>query len=154
MEAWRALSHRLGLDHVVTFHGFVPREEAFRIMGSSHVFCITSVREDTSTVVFEAFRYGLPIIAPDHCGFSAVIDASCGIKIPIQSHSQVIADYARHLDFLATHEDERSRLSAGALLRCQSFTWEAKMQVLNRIFAEATASPRGQGNASGSHGKE
>ena len=139
MEAWKALSQHLGLEHIVTFHGFVPREEAFRIMGTSHVFCITSVREDTSTVVFEAFRYGLPIIALDHCGFSAVIDDTCGIKISIHSHSQVIADYARHLDFLATHEDERARLSAGALLRCQSFTWEAKMEVLNRIFAEATS---------------
>ncbi|MGN0822110.1 MAG: glycosyltransferase [Akkermansia sp.] len=144
MEAWKALSQHLDLEHIVTFHGFVPREEAFRIMGTSHVFCITSVREDTSTVVFEAFRYGLPIIALDHCGFSAVIDDTCGIKIPIHSHSQVIADYARHLDFLATHEDERARLSAGALLRCQSFTWEAKMEVLNRIFAEATSDQRNE----------
>ncbi len=139
MAAWKQLTHKLGLDDVVTFHGFVPREEAFRIMGSSHVFCITSVREDTSTVVFEAFRYGLPIIAPDHCGFSTVIDDTSGIKIPIRSHAQVIADYARHLDYLATHEDERQRLSAGALKRCQQFTWDAKMDVLNEIYNQATA---------------
>ena len=135
MEAWKKLAHQLGLDDVVTFHGFVPREEAFRIMSSSHVFCITSVREDTSTVVFEAFRYGLPIIALDHCGFSTVIDETSGIKIPIYSHSQVIADYARHLDYLATNEDERQSLSAGALNRCQQFTWEAKMEVLNKLYA-------------------
>ena len=136
MEAWKQLTHKLGLDDVVTFHGFVPREEAFRIMSSSHVFCITSVREDTSTVVFEAFRYGLPIIAMDHCGFSTVIDETSGIKIPICSHSQVIADYARHLDYLATHEDERSRLSAGAQERCKLFTWDAKMEVINKIYAD------------------
>lgn len=121
------------------FHGFVPREEAFRIMATSHVFCITSVREDTSTVVFEAFRYGLPIIALDHCGFSTVIDDSSGIKIPIQSRKQVIADYARHLDFLASHEEERRRLSSGALARCEKFTWDAKMEVLNDIYAKAVA---------------
>ena len=138
MEAWKRLARRLGLEKVVTFHGFVPREEAFRIMGSSHVFCITSVREDTSTVVFEAFRYGLPIIALDHCGFSAVIDDSCGIKIPICSHAQVIEDYARHLDQLAVDEERRRRLSAGALARCRYFTWDAKMQVLNDIYREAT----------------
>lgn len=137
MDAWKKLAHQLGLDDVVTFHGFVPREEAFRIMSSSHVFCITSVREDTSTVVFEAFRYGLPIIALDHCGFSTVIDETSGIKIPICSHSQVIADYARHLDYLATNEDERQRLSAGALARCQQFTWEAKMEILNRMYQKS-----------------
>ncbi len=139
MEAWKQLAHKLGLDDVVTFHGFVAREEAFRIMSSSHVFCITSVREDTSTVVFEAFRYGLPIIALDHCGFSSVINETCGIKIPINSHAQVIADYARHLDYLATHEEERSRLSAGAQERCKQYTWEAKMQALNTLYQEAVS---------------
>ncbi len=137
MEAWKKLTHKLGLDDIVTFHGFVPREEAFRIMSSSHVFGITSVREDTSTVVFEAFRYGLPIIALDHCGFSTVIDETCGIKIPIQSHKQVISDYARHLDFLASHEDERQRLSTGAQSRCHLFTWENKMNTLNTLYFEA-----------------
>lgn len=137
MEAWKKLTRKLGLDDIVTFHGFVPREEAFRIMSSSHVFCITSVREDTSTVVFEAFRYGLPIIALDHCGFSTVIDETCGIKIPIQSHKQVISDYARHLDFLASREDERQRLSAGAQSRCHLFTWENKMNTLNTLYFEA-----------------
>lgn len=137
MEAWKKLTRKLGLDDIVTFHGFVPREEAFRIMSSSHVFCITSVREDTSTVVFEAFRYGLPIIALDHCGFSTVIDETCGIKIPIQSHTQVISDYARHLDFLASREDERQRLSAGAQSRCHLFTWENKMNTLNTLYFEA-----------------
>lgn len=135
MQAWKRLAHKLGLDDVVTFHGFVPRDEAFRIMASSHVFCITSVREDTSTVVFEAFRYGLPIIAMDHCGFSAVIDDSCGIKIPINSEKQVISDYARYLDYLSVHEEERCKLSDGALKRCQLYTWDAKMEVLNSIYA-------------------
>ena len=136
-QAWKALTHKLGLDDRVIFHGFVPREEAFRIMGTSHVFCITSVREDTSTVVFEAFRYGLPIIAMDHCGFSTVIDETSGIKIPICSKNQVIADYARHIDYLATHELERQRLSTGALERCKMFTWEAKMEIINKVYVEA-----------------
>ncbi len=136
-EAWKQLSIQLGIADKVTFHGFVPRDEAFRIMGSCHVFCITSIREDTSTVVFESFRYGMPIIALDHCGFATVITADCGIKIPINSKKQVIADYAKHLDYLATHEEERQRLSSGALLRCQDFTWEKKMTVLSQIYRDA-----------------
>lgn len=143
MAAWKKQAHKLGLDDVVTFHGFVPREEAFRIMGTSHIFCITSVREDTSTVVFEAFRYGLPIIALDHCGFSSVIDETCGIKIPIISRKQVVADYARHLDYLATHEEVRAELSKGALERCKLYTWGAKMEVINQIYASTQTSEKG-----------
>ena len=138
MNAWKTLASKLKLDTIVHFHGFVPREEAFRIMSSCHVFCITSVREDTSTVVFEAFRYALPIIALDHCGFSTVIDETSGIKIPINSRKQVITDYARHLDFLATQEEERRQLSHGALARCELFTWDAKMEVLNNVYNQAT----------------
>ncbi|MBQ5665356.1 MAG: glycosyltransferase family 4 protein, partial [Akkermansia sp.] len=137
MQAWKKLTSKLGLDNIVTFHGFVPREEAFHIMGTSHVFCITSVREDTSTVVFEAFRYGLPIVALDHCGFATVINETCGIKIPIQSRKQVIEDYARHLDYLASHEGERQALSRGALTRCADYTWEAKMDTINDIYNKA-----------------
>ncbi len=135
--AWKKLTQDLGLSDKVTFHGFVARDEAFRIMGSCHVFCITSIREDTSTVVFEAFRYGMPIIALDHCGFATVINESCGIKIPIQSKKQVIADYARHLDYLATHEEQRQQLSVGALSRCADFTWENKVETLCQIYKEA-----------------
>ena len=137
MEAWKRLSHKLGLDNIVTFHGFVPRDDAFRIMATSHVFCITSVREDTSTVVFEAFRYGLPIIALDHCGFSSVINDDCGIKIPILSRQQVIKDYAKNIDFLASHEKTRQKLSKGAIIRCSQFTWDAKMEVINKIYFDA-----------------
>ncbi|MBR5523506.1 MAG: glycosyltransferase family 4 protein [Akkermansia sp.] len=137
-DAWKKLAHKLGVADMVTFHGFVPREQAFHIMGTSHVFCITSIREDTSTVVFEAFRYGLPIVVLDHCGFSTAIDESSGIKIPIQSKKQVIADYARHLDYLATHEDKRRELSSGALKRCSKFTWEEKMKMLNDIYYKAS----------------
>lgn len=132
-DAWKKLAKKLNLTNVI-FHGFIEREEVFRIMGSCHVFCITSVREDTSTVVFEAFRYGLPIIAMDHCGFSAVINDNCGIKIPIHSSKQVIADYAKHLDYLATHEEERLRLSQGAIERCKDYSWTSKMEVLNDLY--------------------
>lgn len=134
--AWKQLAHELGLDDVVTFHGFLPREEAFSVMANSHVFAITSVREDTSTVVFEAFRYGLPIVVMDHCGFAAVVNDTCGIKIPIHSLSQVIDGYAESLDYLASHEEERQAKSRGAVARCNDFTWDGKMEVLNRIYRQ------------------
>ncbi len=141
MTYWKKMAKSLGLNKSVTFHGFVPRDEAFRIMSTSHAFCITSIREDTSTVVFEAFRYGLPIIALDHCGFSTVIDDTCGIKIPIRTKSQVISDYARHLDYLAANEHIRLKLSSGALERCKQFSWDAKMETLNKIYA-STKEPK------------
>lgn len=135
--AWKKLARDLGVADKVIFHGFLPREEAFSVMANSHVFAITSVREDTSTVVFEAFRYGLPIVVMDHCGFAAVVNDSCGIKIPIRNLQQVIDAYAENLDYLATHEDVRQEKSRGALVRCNDFTWEAKIECLNSLYSSA-----------------
>ena len=137
---YKELAAKLGVDDKVIFHGFVPREESFRIMSSSHVFVITSVRDDTPTVLFEAFRYALPVIAIDHAGFGAILDDTCGCKIPIVSFKQVVADYAKHLDYLASNEDARRKKSQGALDMCQQFTWDKKMEFLNSIYENAANS--------------
>ncbi|MDF7825416.1 glycosyltransferase [Pontiellaceae bacterium B12227] len=136
---YKKLAAELGVADRVIFHGFVPREESFQIMSSCHAFVITSVRDDTPTVLFEAFRYALPVVAINHAGFGAVLDDTCGFKIPVQSFDQVVSDYARHLDFLASHEDERLRKSQGALDMCNNYTWDKKMDFLNRIYEEAVA---------------
>jgi glycosyltransferase involved in cell wall biosynthesis len=134
---YKKLAAKLGVKDKVIFHGFLPRDESFKIMSSSHVFVITSVRDDTPTVLFEAFRYALPVVAIDHAGFGAILDDTCGCKIPIHSFKQVVADYAKHLDFLATNENERQRKSQGALDICQNYTWEKKMEFLNRLYEKA-----------------
>ena len=134
---YKELAAKLGVDDKVIFHGFVPREESFRIMSSSHVFVITSVRDDTPTVLFEAFRYALPVVAIDHAGFGAILDETCGCKIPIVSFKQVVADYAKHIDYLASNEDERRKKSQGALDMCQQFTWDKKMEFLNSIYEKS-----------------
>jgi glycosyltransferase involved in cell wall biosynthesis len=136
---YKKLAAKLGVADKVIFHGFLPREESFKVMSSSHVFVITSVRDDTPTVLFEAFRYGLPVIAIDHAGFGAILDDTCGCKIPIHSFKQVVADYAKHLDYLATHEEERRKKSQGALDICKKFTWEKKMEFLNQVYEKAAA---------------
>jgi glycosyltransferase involved in cell wall biosynthesis len=51
----------------------------------------------------------------------------------------VVADYAKHLDYLATHEEERRKKSQGALDICQKFTWEKKMEFLNQVYEKAAA---------------
>lgn len=134
---YRKLIKQLGIEDKVIIHGFVEREESFRIMSNSHIFCITSLRDDTPTVIFEALRYSLPLIVLDHSGFSSVVNENCGIKIPITDKETVINAYAEHIDFFATHEDERRRIAQGAQDRCKDFTWEAKMDQMDKVYERA-----------------
>lgn len=139
-KEWKQLTKELNLEHCVRYHGFIPHCEVAAMMSSCHLMCITSIHEGgTTSICLEALQLGLPIVALDHCGFASVIDDSCGIKIPIKSQSEISAQLAKELDRLAEDEDLRLRLAQGAYERGKDFTWDSKMQVLNRVYAEAAA---------------
>ena len=136
--AWQRRARRLGLSHVV-WHGWVPREQGWQMMQQAHIFCITSMRDLTSTVILEALSFGLPVIAPDHCGFRNVLHEGCGRKIAIRSRRQFVRDYAAAIAEWADDEALRRRLSQGARARAQEFDWESKGQRLAELYREAVA---------------
>lgn len=118
----------------VIFHGKVMLDEAEHIMKQCHVLCITSMRDDTSTVTLEALERGLPIIAVNHCGFASVINDSCGIKIPIDSYGTMLSGFSKALDELAKDDTKRMELSYGAFERSKNYTWNEKMRQVNSIY--------------------
>lgn len=138
LKKWQKLAVQLGISNRVTFHGYVEHQQALKMMKKCHIFCHTSIKEGgTGTVILEALQCGLPIIALDHCGHAAVIDDSCGIKIPIHSRKQIIKDLAEQINRLANNEDLRHTLSVGAITRSRFFSWEEKMKQLNQIYSSA-----------------
>lgn len=136
-RCWEREALSLPQRHRVLFHGKIPHEKVTSVMAECHVQCITSVRDDTSTVTLEALNAGLPIITLNHCGFATVVDESCGIKIPITNRKQIIADFAAALNRLAEDEDYRVSLCHGALLRCKSFTWDEKIRLICETYEKS-----------------
>jgi glycosyltransferase involved in cell wall biosynthesis len=132
-KRWKKMADKFHL-HNIKWYGWVQREQAIDIMRQCHVLCITSQTDLTSTVLLEALSLGLPVIALDHCGFSNVITENCGIKIPIHSQKQVIADFAKAIDCLAENENYRQQLAAGAFERAKDFTWEKKAEKINLLY--------------------
>lgn len=137
---WKKLAARLGVENNVIFHGYVDHNDVGQLMASCHVFCITSLKEGgTPTVALEALQYGLPLIVLDHCGFSSVVNDTCGYKVPLNNKEQISRHFASILDNLAEDEVLRKKLAMGAIERSHDFTWENKMAVLNQIYSQATA---------------
>lgn len=130
---WQKQAEALHLDNII-WHGWVERTEALKIMSGCHVFCITSVTDLTSTVLLEALSFGLPIITLDLFGFSNVVTDACGIKIPVQSKSQVVRDMAAAIDKMAEDESLRMRMAQAALDRAQDFTWEEKAKQISQLY--------------------
>ncbi len=130
---WEALARRLGLNPHVHWYGKVPRDQALAVMSRGHALIVSSVYDLTSTVVVEALACGLPVVCPDHCGFTDAIDTSCGIRVPAGNTSAMIDGLAGAIAELFS-EDKRRTLASGALDRAARYSWAVKANAVNQIY--------------------
>lgn len=130
---WKELAGKLNLHHLF-WHGWLTKDEAHNIMRKSHLLCITSLKDLTSTVLLEGLSFGLPVIALDHCGFSNVINSSCGRKIAVNNKEQIVSDIAEAILELANNESLRRELADGALKRAKEYNWEDKASLISKIY--------------------
>src|ERR1019366_4456203 len=143
-SGWQKLASRIGIDARCTWHGQVSRDEALSGLRRAHVFVITSLKDLTSTVIIEALAQGVPVICPDHCGFSDVVTDECGIKLPIHSTSEFEHRLAGAIAQLASDEERRQLLAAGALRRARAYSLEAKAEAIERVYRAALLHYRAQ----------
>ncbi|MDF1700395.1 MAG: glycosyltransferase [Planctomycetota bacterium] len=138
-KAWRARADALGVSGRVRWTGWIPREDALAEMRAAHVFVITSVEDLTSTVLVEALGHGLPVVCAEACGFGDVVDASCGITIPLTTPEAFVAGLAAAIATLAGDEERRRELARGALRRARDFTWDAKADRLASLYDDVAS---------------
>lgn len=131
---WQALAVQLGIGDKCIFYGVLPRDRALSVMESAHLMLITSLRDLTSTVTIEAMALGVPVVCLDHCGFSHVVNETCGIKVPVVSPRQVVTDIAAAIERIDRDEQFRRSLASGALVRAKDFSFENKIALLNRVY--------------------
>ena len=133
-KKWRRLATKLGVGGRCMWHGWVERAEAVDTVHSAHVFIITSMKDLTSTVLLEALSQGVPVICPDHCGFSNVVTDDCGVKVPVVTPSQIEGDIAEAIVEMASNEKRRDQMAAAAMGRIGAFSWESKATGLSTIY--------------------
>ena len=92
-KRWQKMAKNLNIDSNCIWHGWVDKSIALSIMKQAHVLAITSLYDLTSTVIIEGISLGLPVVTLDHCGFSFVIDETCGIKIPVDNPKKIFINF-------------------------------------------------------------
>jgi glycosyltransferase involved in cell wall biosynthesis len=130
-----ATARHLGV--AATFVGSIPHEETTRQFDAADLFVLLSLQDLTTTVVFESLARGLPVICLDRHGYAAIVDESCGIKIPIRSLGQVRGELAARLDALAADKARLLPLAQGAARRAAQFTWERNSEKLSELYERA-----------------
>ena len=137
-KSWHRRARAKGVSDRCNWLGQVTRKEVLQEMQRAHALVISSVYDLTSTVLVEALANGLPVICPDHCGFSDAITSECGIKVPAISKQSLVAGLR---DAIVRLNDEaiRLRLSEGALARSLDYKWDLKARAVCEIYLKKSS---------------
>lgn len=133
-KAWKKLAQNLKIDTNCIWYGWIDKSKALSVMKNAHVLAITSLYDLTSTVIVEGISLGLPVVTLDHCGFSFVINDTCGIKIPVNNPERIFNDFSKSIEKLYADEEHRFSLAKGALQRAKDFSWDSKIEQLNKVY--------------------
>ncbi len=135
LELCKAEAERLGVSHRVNFLGRIPREEVEALYERSDVFLFPSFREPSGSVVFEAMRHALPVIAADRGGPGHVVDATCGIKASVENPNQFAAALAGAIRQCAADPQKLAALSSGARARAIELgSWPGKIARMVNLY--------------------
>ncbi len=133
----RAEAQRLGVENRVTVLGKIPRAAVEDLYATHDAFCFPSFREPAGGVLYEAMRHGLPVVTADRGGPAWIIDASCGLKVPVTQPDDYAKNIATALRQLAQNPDLRKRLGNGARQKvARDGLWPAKASRLVELYGD------------------
>jgi glycosyltransferase involved in cell wall biosynthesis len=133
-KCWQAQARRLGIEAHCQWPGWIPHELALKEYDWADVFVITSLRDVNPNVALEALSRGVPVVCLDHQGVGDMVTEECGIKIPVTTPGEVIANLRDHLVALAADRARLESLSREALKRARRFLWSCNGEQMARIY--------------------
>jgi len=135
-ENLQNLARSLGVEHVITFCGWLGHAEVLKRLRKSDVVVLPAIREGGGGVVFEALASGTVPVILDYGGPGDIVHAEVGYKVTPTSEEKVVAEMEHILCNLAQDRELLERLRRqGMSYARECLTWEAKAhsttQVLN-----------------------
>jgi len=108
------LTRELGLDSVVTFLPPRSRDQLPALYQQADVFCFPTLCDTYGIALLEAMSCGCAVIVSDVAGAGEIVDGENGLKVPLRSPEQYIADYAGQIVTLAQNRNFRCELGEKA----------------------------------------
>lgn len=119
------LSHSLGINDNVKFHGLVPHERIPKIYSESSIFCFPTITEASGNSLLEAMSYSLPIITINNGGPKYMCPSEGSIKIEIETADNMILRIKDALNLLLKNEDVRKEMGAINREHCvKNYDWK------------------------------
>jgi glycosyltransferase involved in cell wall biosynthesis len=138
----KRLAAQLGVSNRVSFPGRLPLAEVFALYEKFHVFIFPSLHDSGGFALLEAMARGLPAICLDCGGPALLVREGCGVRVPLESRTQVVADLAMAI---RVYDADRPRVAAdGERARAavaKHYEWTRKCEELAAIYAQAASTP-------------
>lgn len=135
MARLRLLSTEKGIEHGVTFTGWIPHDQVHQRLSRAHVFGFPSIREFGGGAVLEAMACGVVPIVIDYAGPGELVTPTTGISIPIGSRSDIIRRYHEALLLVLSNQDVLESMRKAAATRVSRyFTWDAKARQVLDVY--------------------
>lgn len=131
---YESQARRLGLERLVTFRGFQPREVVADFMRRSHVLVLSSRSENCPTVLVEALASGLPTVASDVGGVPEVVPKTMGVFVPKEDPEAL----AEALGWMLGHLGDYDRREMATYART-NFSLEVIGQRVDAVYREVVA---------------
>ena len=134
-QSLEQLTRSLGIEHAVTFTGWVKHPEVFSRLRSADVFVYPSLKENGGGVVFQALACGAVPVVVDFGGPGDIVNADVGYKVPLTNESDVASRLESTLKELASNRDRLDRLRRqGMAYARERLTWDAKAQMTTQVL--------------------
>lgn len=144
-----ALARRLGVEDIVTFHGFVDEQAKADLLARAWVGALPSVKEGWGLSVVEAASHGTPSVAFSSAGGLAesILDGQTGVLVD--------GDEEAYLAALADLLADRERcavLGRQARAYAAEFSWDVTAATVAGVLVEVTQPTTGNVAANGNAG--
>lgn len=131
---YESLAGHLGVSHLVTFHGFQPRDVVADFMRRSHALVLPSRSENCPNVLIEALGSGLPVVACDVGGVRELVRRESGVLCPREDPQGLAEALAWVLEHLGDYEPWEMAKHAQ-----MNYSFEAIGRRLDSVYREVLA---------------
>jgi glycosyltransferase involved in cell wall biosynthesis len=125
---------QLELSDRAVWMGQVAWSEALAAYNEHDVFLFTSLRDSVGSQLIEAMARGNAIITLDHHGAHAAVPPTVGIKVPVTSPNETVAQLARAIERLAAEPETIAAMRQKALEVAREHTWERRIARASELY--------------------
>lgn len=134
-QSLRASATAKGVDHAVTFHGWVAHKEVQEILARANLLTFPSIREFGGGVVLEAMALGVVPMIVDYAGPGELVTDETGIKVPIGPRGELVARLRAALGKVIADPAPLRDMGTAAQRRIEDhFTWERKAAQIGEVY--------------------